>query len=195
MKRIEVVSENNLNSLLKIDNLKKTELIDLSEWKEYNITDLFELSLPNGDLQIKKVIVGNIPLITPSNTNNGMFQLISEDSKSTLYKKGSITVDMFGNAYYHDYDFFVTAHGHVNVLIPKYDINSFSALFICASIKSMFLQKYGFNDMCTKTVLKKATIKLPAKKNGDLDYEYMEQYMRQLGKKVCLSLDKIQSEI
>ncbi len=98
---------------------------------------------------------------------------------------------MFGNAYFHDYDFFVTAHGHVNVLIPKKALEKLSALFICSSIKTMFLQKYGFSDMCTQSVLKKSVIKLPANKNGEPDYEYMEKYMSQIESKASHSLNKI----
>ena len=195
MKCVKGLAENKLNRMLKENKLTKTNLVDISTWKDYNISDLFRLSLPNGDLQIKKIIEGDVPLITPSNTNNGLFTFISKESKSTLYKKGSITVDMFGNAYYHDYDFFVTAHGHVNVLIPKNELNRFSALFICSSIKSMFLQKYGFSDMCTQTVLKKSIIRLPTDKYDEPDYEYMEKYMRQVEKKVSTSLDQIQSAI
>ena len=195
---IENIEKNalvSLSALIKAKELEAVDSINISTWKDFNISDLFDLSLPNGDLQTKKVIDGDVPLITPSNNNNGLFKFISKENKSTLYKKGSITVDMFGNAYFHDYDFFVTAHGHVNVLIPKKELNRFTALFICSAIKSMFLQKYGFSDMCTQAVLKKAIIKLPANKNGKPDYEYMEQYMNQIEKKVRSSLNKIQSVI
>lgn len=192
IENIEKNAYSNMNALLKANNKEITNSIDISKWKDFKITSLFGLSLPSGDLQTKKVIEGTIPLITPSNTNNGVFKLISKKSKSTLYRKGSITVDMFGNAYYHDYDFFVTAHGHVNVLIPNNALSRFSALFICSSIKTMFLQKYGFSDMCTQAVLRKAVIKLPANMKGEPDYEYMERYMNYIENKVSISVDKIQ---
>ena len=80
-------------------------MIDTNEWRMFRIVDLFALSLPRGDLQVKKVDEGDIPLITPSNYNNGLLKRISDNSKSTLYKKGALTVDMFGNAYYQDEDF------------------------------------------------------------------------------------------
>ena len=102
---------------------------------------------------------------------------------------------MFGNEDFHDYEFFVTAHGHVNVLIPKKELNRFTALFICSAIKSMFLQKYGFSDMCTQSVLKKAIIKLPANNNGEPDYDFMEKYMNKVENKVGQSLEKIETVI
>lgn len=63
------------------------------------------MSLPKGDIQVKGLDDGDIALITPSNTNNGLIQRIPRNSESTLYDAGCLTVDMFGNAYYHEEDF------------------------------------------------------------------------------------------
>ena len=49
--------------------------IDTTRWKKFPITDLFDLSLPQGDLQVKKVEDGDVPLITPSNSNNGLLNV------------------------------------------------------------------------------------------------------------------------
>ncbi len=138
------------------------------------------MSLPKGDLQVKKVDDGDIPLITPSNFNNGMIQRISEHSKSTLYNKGSLTVDMFGNAYFQEEDFFVTAHGHVNVLIPKMTLNVYTGTFLASTIRTMFFDKYGFNEMCTQKVLKVESIWLPITSTGEPNRQYMEDYMKSI---------------
>lgn len=161
-------------------NVAEEKPIDSSLWKEFPITRFFNLSLPKGDLQVKKVEDGDISLITPSNYNNGVLQKISSASNSTLYKANSLTVDMFGNAYYHDEDFFVTAHGHVNVLIPKEPINKYIGWFMASSIKKMFFYKYDFSDMCTQKVLKKEVIMLPATTTGEPDWQFMERYMRKI---------------
>ena len=47
----------------------------------------------------------------------------------------------------------------------------------------MFIQKYGFKDMCTQKVLKREMIKLPITSDGVPDWNYMEQYMERLQKK------------
>lgn len=178
MKAVMEESEKSLENLKKADDTK--HLIDVSGWGEFQITDLFDMSLPKGDLQVKKVEDGDIPLITPSNFNNGMLQRISEKSPSTLYDKGSLTVDMFGNAYFQEEDFFVTAHGHVNVLLPKTDLNVYTGTFLASTIRAMFFDKYGFNEMCTLKVLKAESIKLPITSTGEPDWQYMEDYMKQI---------------
>ena len=152
----------------------------MSGWGEFDITELFDMSLPKGDLQVKKVDDGDVPLITPSNFNNGMLQRISKHSPSTLYDKDSLTVDMFGNAYYQEEEFFVTAHGHVNVLLPKMPLNVYTGTFLASIIRNMFFEKYGFNEMCTQKVLKAESIWLPITPTGEPDYQYMENYMREI---------------
>lgn len=189
MKRIMKESEESLENLRRAESSK--HIVDVSEWKEFGITDFFDLSLPKGDLQVKKVEEGDIMLITPSNSNNGLLQRISADSKSTRYKANSLTVDMFGNAYYHAEDFFVTAHGHVNVLLPKVTINEYTGKFIATAIRTMFLDKYGFSEMCTLKVLKAESIRLPVTRKGDPDWHYMEDYMKGIIKQAEESLSAL----
>lgn len=189
MKAVMEESEKSLENLKKADETK--HLIDVSKWGEFAISDLFKLSLPKGDLQVKKVEEGNVLLITPSNFNNGLLKRISADSKSTLYDANSITVDMFGNAYYQDEAFFVTAHGHVNVLIPNMQLNIYTGTFIASTIRAMFLDKYGFSEMCTLKVLKSEKIKLPINQADEPDWLYMEKYMKKMLKKSKDSINKI----
>ncbi len=178
MRAVMEESEKGLENLKKADDTK--HLIDVSGWGKFDITELFDMSLPKGDLQVKKVDDGDVPLITPSNFNNGMLQRISKHSPSTLYDKGSLTVDMFGNAYYQEEDFFVTAHGHVNVLLPKMPLNVYTGTFLASTIRTMFFDKYGFNEMCTQKVLKAESIWLPITPTGEPDYQYMENYMQEI---------------
>lgn len=186
MKKVEHSVNQQIEELCVRQNKRS---IDIHEWKEFQITSLFELSLPKGDLQIKKVIDGTVPLITPSNFNNGEFMKISSDSESTLYEKGSLTVDMFGNSYYHDEDYYVTAHGHVNVLIPNFIMNKYHGLFFSTAIRTMFLNKYGFSEMCTQKALKNEKITLPVDKNGKPDYVYMENYIKKTKLKMENKID------
>lgn len=190
MRQLEKKVKNTIRNFESANKAKKN-LVDSSGWKEFPITDFFELSLPKGDLQVKKVSDGDIPLITPSNSNNGLLQRISRNSDSTLYDANVLTVDMFGNAYYHEEEFFVTAHGHVNVLIPKIKFNKYLGWFTASTIKNMFSNKYGFSDMCTQKVLKKENIVFPVDKNGNPDWIYMEEYMKQVEKKAQYRIEKL----
>lgn len=154
--------------------------IDTSGWKEFWLRELFDFKLPQGDLQVKRVTDGDIPLITPSAYNNGLLQRVSSESESTLFSANTLTVDMFGNAYYQEEDYFVTAHGHVNVLLPKIVLNKNKGLFIATAIRSMFLKKYGFSEMCTLKVLKAEKVLLPVMADGTPDWDYMDKFMSEI---------------
>ncbi|MGN8833705.1 restriction endonuclease subunit S [Selenomonas montiformis] len=180
MKKILEKANRNISKLTTFN--RKKDYIDITKWKEFRISKYFTFSLPQGDLQVKLVEDGDVPLITPSNYNNGLLKRISKDSKSTKYSSNCMTVDMFGNAYYQDEDFFVTAHGHVNVLIPKFDLNKYIGFFVASAIRMMFKEKYSFSEMCTQKVLKKEKIKLPVTSTGEPDWQYMEDYMKMIMK-------------
>lgn len=185
MKETEIHLDN-----MECTDISKTE-VNTTEWQEFWLRDLFEFKLPQGDLQVKKVKDGNIPLITPSAFNNGLIQKISSESESTLFSANTLTVDMFGNAYYQEEDYFVTAHGHVNVLIPKIAINKNNGMFIATAIRSMFMKKYGFSEMCTQKVLKNEKVKLPILRDGSPDMNFMELYMNEISKTTSISLDML----
>lgn len=178
MRKIVKESEASLEDLRRANKSKTA--IETGEWQEFWLRDLFDFKLPQGDLQVKKVEDGDIPLITPSAFNNGLLQRISSESKSTLFPANTLTVDMFGNAYYQEENYFVTAHGHVNVLLPKIELNKNSGMFIATAIRSMFLKKYGFSEMCTQKVLKGEKVRLPILKDGSPDMAYMEEYMSEM---------------
>ena len=192
MRNLETTVSDSLTKLLSVKEVEHIK-VDSSAWVAFDIVKCFDLSLPKGDIQVKGLDIGNTPLITPSGMNNGLFQCIPEDSKSTLYDTNALTVDMFGNAYYQDEKFFVTAHGHVNVLKPKLIINKYIGLFMASAIKSMFMQKYGFSDMCTQKVLKAEKIYLPVDAKGEPDWQYMEQYMKTMEQKAKQTLDSLSS--
>ena len=178
MRKIVEESEASLESLRRAD--KSKTVVETGEWREFWLRDLFDFKLPQGDLQVKKVEDGDIPLITPSAFNNGLLQRISSESKSTLFPANTLTVDMFGNAYYQEEDYYVTAHGHVNVLLPKVEINKNNGMFIATAIRSMFLKKYGFSEMCTQKVLKSEKVRLPVLINGNPDWDYIDKYMERI---------------
>lgn len=104
MKELKKKVDKSLDSFQAV-SLSKQESMDVSGWREFPIADFFDFSLPKGDLQVKKVEDGDIPLITPSNFNNGLLMKISAESESTLYAANSLTVDMFGNAYFQEANF------------------------------------------------------------------------------------------
>ena len=100
--------------------------IDVKKWKEFRIDSLFDVVLAEGDLKIDDCQPGIVPLVSSGSTNNGIIGYIlkDEDGKSKIFAGNKITIDMFCNAYYQPDDFYSVSHGRVNILIPKFDMNT-----------------------------------------------------------------------
>lgn len=165
------------------------EKSDGVKYAPFKLTDLFTLELSAGDNQAQKLLDGDIPLVSTLNVNNGICKYISEgDGVSDIYPAEILTVDMFGQAYYQNKDFYAVSHGHVNMLRPKFMMTEMIGLYIAAVIESGFHQKYGFMQMCTQKVLKTETITLPVDTNGVPNWQYMDGYMREIEAAACKAL-------
>lgn len=159
------------------NNLK----LNTNEWKPFEIGELFDVQLSKGDLKLNEVDCGIIPLISSGDTNNGYIGKISKigDGKAEIFTKNKITLDMFGNAYYQDKDFFAVSHGRVNILSPKFELNKYIGLFIIPIIE-MEQYKYSYGRAIYSKVAENMIINLPATEQGIPDWKFMEQYIKSL---------------
>ncbi len=170
--------------------------IDIGNWSEFSLggeNGLFDIILPTGDIQAQKTDNGDYPLISSGKNNNGICKYIDKTSESKTIQANTITVDMFGKAFYHDYEFYCVSHGRVNILIPKFNITRNIGLYVTKVIENVTIPKYEFLDMCSQGVLIKERIKLPTNKNGEPDWEYMESYMKNIMQESEKNIENLQN--
>lgn len=161
--------------------------LDVMAWKEFKISDFFDVSLSSGDLKIEECECGDIPLVSSGQTNNGIVGYINRagDGKAQIFTKNKITVDMFCNAFYQPNDFYAVSHGRVNILSPKFAMNNLVALFLVTIIKNEQF-KYSYGRAVYSNEIARMEIKLPALENGQPDWKYIENYMKSLRHKpIC----------
>lgn len=150
------------------------------EWGEFRIKDLFELRLSKGDNQANLLDEGDMPLVSSGLNINGISKFIKEgDGKSELFDGNILTVDMFGKAFYHEYNFFSVSHGRINILIPKFKMTKFIAVFIVAEIDKNFSNVFSYNRMCSQKRLCSSKILLPIDSKGNPNWQFMEDYIKQ----------------
>lgn len=153
--------------------------IDTKKWKEFPIVDLFDVVLSSGDNQAKLLEDGDIPLVSSGkNLGNGICKYIKQgDGKSEIFNSNTITVDMFGKAYYQERDYFAVSHGRVNILLPKFNLNKNIGLFIVAVLDKRLEDVFPYGEMCNQSQLKKQKIPLPICDNNSPDWVFMNKYM------------------
>lgn len=143
---------------------------------EYKIGELFESK--NGDFDIKKEHINNIGeyVITAGLSNNGI--LGKSDVKAKIFYENTITIDMFGNAFFRNFKYKIVTHARVFSIIPKFKINYKVGIFIASSFNHLSL-RFGYENMCSFAKIKEEKIKLPTK-NGNIDFESIEEYISEL---------------
>lgn len=146
------------------------------EWGEYRIGDLFESC--NGDFDIQKSHINGQGeyVITAGQTNNGV--LGRSDVSARIFPSGTLTVDMFGYAYYRSFEYKLVTHARVFSLMPKFDITPPSGLFISNTLHYLPLL-FGYENMCSWAKIKDEHIQLPTR-DGKIDFMFMERFVTEL---------------
>lgn len=151
------------------------------EWKEFWLTDFFDVELSKGDNQAKLLQQGYYPLVSAGSLNNGICKYILEgDGKSERFSSNVLTIDMFGKVFYQPASFYAVSHGRVNILKPKFTTSKTLGLFLVATIEKRFEGKYSFAVMCNQSRLQREKLLFPTTQNGQPDYQFMEDYVKEI---------------
>lgn len=154
-------------------------------WDEFYLNNIFGFKLAKGDNQPKNMKQGHIPVVSAGETNNGVTAFVSNPDEGSVFQSGTVTVDMFGKAFWHGYDYCAVSHGRVNIL----DLNApnNSSQFISTCIDEGTISKYSYNQMCSQKRLTRQKVMLPVTDSDEPDYAYMTEYVQQ---KRAAMLDK-----
>ena len=181
LKENKLVTHTLINDIInKIKTSKKT-LLNIKEWKPFYIRDIFEV-FSTKTRELTKYKFGKIPFISGVSINNGVERFVSTDEE--LEKGNCITVSSLDcSAFYQKNDFIGRGHGVVQRLYNK-NLTRNNALFICSIIKKLG-KKYNYSNQCFLKQLKEEKITLPTK-NNQPDWEYMDNYIKEIKKNINL---------
>lgn len=149
------------------------------EQKEIIIGTLFDIK-KGKRLTKENMMPGNINFVGSTASNNGITASISNcthihgRNKITVTYNGSV-----GEAFYQTEPFW--ASDDVNVLYFKKHLSECLALYFCTSLRKTG-KKYGYAYKWTKELMNVDSIHLPVTSSGEIDYHFMETYIRALEK-------------
>lgn len=170
------VTENRIN--------KKIIKLMSETWKEFKIKDIFIIQ--KGErLTVVHRTLGNTPLLTASSVNNGISSFIDyemfKDKKKIFENK--ITVDMFCNVFYQEFKYFSDDNIHTllfkNKSYEKYYENKYINLFLVSILKQLS-KKYDYGRQVRLKRFEEEIISLPVVNKKEIDFEYMENYIKSL---------------
>ncbi|GAA8715438.1 restriction endonuclease subunit S [Helicobacter pylori] len=153
------------------------------KWGEFKLGDLFEAS--NGDFDIQKRHINHKGefVITAGLSNNGV--LGQSDIKAKVFESHSITIDMFGCAFYRSFPYKMVTHARVFSLKPKFEINHKIGLFL-STLFFGYPKKFGYENMCSWAKIKNDKVILPLKPTANtqtldgIDFHFMEKFIAEL---------------
>ncbi len=153
------------------------------KWGEFRLGDLFEAS--NGDFDIQKRHINHKGefVITAGLSNNGV--LGQSDIKAKVFESHTITIDMFGCAFYRSFAYKMVTHARVFSLKPKFEINHKIGLFL-STLFFGYPKKFGYENMCSWVKIKNDKVILPLKPTANaqtlegIDFDFMEKFIAEL---------------
>lgn len=149
-------------------------MINTSDWKYFKIADIFDCPKINKYSSIPDT-EGNYPFVSSTAVNNGIKNYIDGEP----IRGNCISVSTNGNCFdcfYHPNPICISTD--VEVLYSPY-LNETNALFIIALLKlESYRWSYGRKPKNGK--VKNSKIKFPVDQYGNINWQYMEQYINNI---------------
>lgn len=154
--------------------------------KEFKLSELFTAFNGSTDIQASDIDNKGEFVITSGTQNNGI--LGKSSIIAPVFCKNSLTIDMFGNVFYRDFDYKMVTHARVFSLSSKV-LTHENGLFIATCLQKLTC-RFSYTNMCSWNKIKNEKISLPVLPDGTPDYQFMENYIRAIEKKVIQRYDK-----
>ena len=145
-------------------------------WKEFFVEDVGTI-MSGQDIYDRERIEGNNPYVTATALQNGIGYFVGNTNKTL--SEGCISINRNGSvgyAFYHPY--FALFGNDTRRLFP-YCKNRWANFFL-ARVITQQKDKYGYGLKLGTERLKKQSIMLPVNDKDEPDYQYMEDYMRNI---------------
>lgn len=190
MKNIMYKAEKDIKNLNNIEHKQKK--INISKWYEFHLGDLFykcELNKKanfnkSSDVSLEKTSEFNLPLVNAKHYNNGIMYYGREDD----FDSETMTLDIVQNGAASVGDVYAQPQA-TGVLEDAYLIKPYAnisskevLLYLASVIQKEIKQHFSYDDKCTWDKAKKMIIHLPCNIDEQPDWEYMEQYMKNIMK-------------
>ena len=206
MSRVTARAKERLANLPQPTDKKKTP-VDTSSWGEFVVGELFETNgnktytgagIPKNNLES-----GTTPRITVTDKNNGIIGYFN-DTNNANYRvyENFISVSFLGTVFWHPYKASVDMKVHVLNKLKDIELNEKRALFLVACIKKT-IATFSYAEQLSASKLYDLSIPLPLKPSADpsnytqndIDWDYMENFMKTIEIKAHDRLKTLQKSI
>lgn len=148
------------------------------EWKDFAVPEIFQNIQRGKRLKKAHHVAGIVPYVSSTANNNGVDAYI-EATKGTRVFENCISLANSGSvgvAFYEPFAF--VASDHVTSL-KRENTSKYVYLFLTAVLEQQ-KSNFDFNREINDLRIKKMRVMLPVDNNDEPDYQFMEDYMKEL---------------
>lgn len=162
-------------------------MINLNDrkWKEFKVGEIFETKDNNGTqvptgayINKSNLKIGKTPRITVTSQNNGVDNYWYTDDNNKREFENFISVNFLGNAFYQKGKATLDMKVHALKLIDR-ELNENLALFLITAINNN-TKDSSYGNQLSSTDLPRKSILLPINEDGEPDYKFMENYIKEI---------------
>lgn len=166
---------------LSAEEEKALETFKTVQWGEFEFKQIFNNIKQGRRLKKEDQKEGTIPFVMSGTTNTGVVGYISNPVAS--FPSNSITVDIFGNTFYRNFDF--GAGDDTGVYWnDKENYSKDEMLFFTAAMGKSLFGKFDYGNKLRSSQSFDIKIQLPLTKNNKPDYATMETFIKAVEKLV-----------
>lgn len=148
------------------------------KWQAFILDEVFDIRATQSSIDKKNLVnlAGTIPYITRSDKNNGIDMFIGEQPNYKKDEGNVLTIGLDTQTIFYQPIPFYTGQ---NIQVIRHSrMNRYNASFLIVAIK-ILLQKFNWGgNGATLTRLKRSKVFLPITDQHEIDWEFMEDYMR-----------------
>lgn len=178
MQNREYLLEGGDADIVEPDEFVDIPTLDEKEWFHFKMPDIFDMIQRGKRLKNADHVSGKIPYVSSTSNNNGVDDYIEATSGTRVFEdcislanSGSV-----GTAFYEPFEF--VASDHVTALKTA-SVSKYGYLFMTAVIEKQGAN-FNFNREINDARINNMQIMLPVNDAGEPDYDYMEQYAKNM---------------
>ena len=179
------------DTTLSADEQNALNTLNSKIWQEFKFKDIFNNIKQGRRVKKDDQIDGDIPFIMSGITNTGFVKNISNPIE--IYPKNSITIDIFGNTFYRNYVYGAGDDTGIYWNDMK-DYSKLVMLFFATSMTKSVYGKFDFGKKLRSSQSLDFTMKLPITTNGEIDFDFMESFIKAIQKECIKGVDSYLSK-
>lgn len=176
----------------KLTKNDKNILSTLPRTKSFTIGELMVGQTGDVDIQNKDISDQGEWFINSGVTNRGIKGKTTRKAK--IFPGNTITIDFFGNANYRSEPYKLATHNHVFSYSGDVIKNEKVGLYLVSTMRFL-TSKYSYSNMATRKSLKDEILELPIDAQGNIDFKYMEYYIKAIQKLTIKNVVKYKDEV